>query len=182
MDTESLRDISSLSSSIPSITSQYHPFALGKTRLWKSVRLRSSHLSLIWFLCPPFQLLLGNVYTSQSGRSIKTMFVSNWLTGSGAVSPYCLQVKKKKPLSYSLGIPKESEKKTNPPCLTFAETLVATGSSYNSYQLPLKFKQSLSNSNQTDRLSSGLAEAGEYPGREVDPDYINTLIMTNNNK
>ncbi len=99
----------------------------------------------------------------------KEMFVSNWRTGRGAVAPYCLQVKSLKVIHSAS---QRNPRKNKPPCLTFAETLVATGSSYNSYQLPLKYKQRLSNSNQIDKRSRGLAQTGEHYEREADPDYI----------
>lgn len=58
----------------------------------------------------------------------------------------------RKPWSSPLCIP-EGCRKNKPACLTFAETRVATGSSYNSYRLAVKYKQRLRNSNQIDRLS-----------------------------
>lgn len=109
----------------------------------------------------------------------KDIFVSNWPTGRGAVAPYCLQVKSLKVIHSAS---QRNPRKNKPPCLTFAETLVATGSSYNSYQLLLKCKQRLSNSNQIDKLSRGPAQTGEHYECEADLDYIYTLIISKNNK
>lgn len=75
-------------------------------------------------------------------QSHKGRFVSNWTIGSGAIASYCLQVE----CLHTVSLGELTENK--PRCLTFQETLVPTGSSYVSYQLPLKSKQRLSNSNQ----------------------------------
>ena len=82
--------------------------------------------------------MLWNVYLTCQVH--KDMFVSKWPTGRGAVAPYCIQVKS---LKVTPSASPRNPRKNKPPCLTFAETLVATGSPYNSYQLPLKCKQRL---------------------------------------
>lgn len=87
----------------------------------------------------------------------KDIFVPNWPTGRGAVAPYCLQVKSLKVIHSAS---QRNPRKNKPPCLTFGETLVATGSSYNSYQLLLKCKQRLSNSNQIDKQSRSGTDGG----------------------
>lgn len=55
----------------------------------------------------------------------------------------------------------DSQKNPGQTCLTFAGTVVAAGSSYISYQLPLRHKQRASNCNQINKLSSGAARTAK---------------------
>lgn len=55
------------------------------------------------------------------------------------------------------------------------------GSSYNSYQLPLKYKQRLSNSNQIDNLSRDLAQAREHyeEGIQIPTAFTHLILKIN---
>lgn len=108
--------------------------------MWNTTNLCHYCITVLLSYISRHESFLVDVF--KNWQSHKGRFVSNWTIGSAAIASYCLQVECLH--TVSLGEPTENR----PRCLTFQETLVPTGSSYVSYQLPLKSKQRLSNSNQ----------------------------------
>lgn len=79
---------------------------------------------------------------STDWQADKDQLVSNWPTGRGDIAPYCSQVTGLQDINPAS---QRDPRKTNHSVWPFQETLVPSGSPYNSYQLPLKSKQRLSN-------------------------------------